>query len=87
MLERPIIFAPFDFEKYQKVDRELYFDYDSISPGPKCTNWLEVVGWIKMFKEEPSLYSEERGKVKEIFHNFNDANNSARVLSEISRLN
>ena len=39
-----------------------------------------------MFKEEPFLYSKEREKVKKIFHKYDDANSSARVLAEVLQL-
>lgn len=35
-LDKPIIFFPYDFDKYITSDKELRFDYDSFTPGPKC---------------------------------------------------
>jgi len=34
-LDRPIVFFPFDIERYLKNDREMYFDYQEFTPGAK----------------------------------------------------
>ena len=41
VLDRPILFAPFDLEEYQKIDRELYEDYDKTVMGINCNNWSQ----------------------------------------------
>lgn len=79
LLNRPIIFAPFDFEKYLQKNRQLYFDYDFITPGPKCRNWAMVLDSIKDFQNNHLNYHEERIKIKNLFHNFEDGLNSMRV--------
>lgn len=84
--DNPIIFAPFDYEKYITKDRELYYDYDEVTPGPKCKNWEEVLEWIVKFKENPELYKEEREAVKNRFHKYQDGKNCERVFNEIVKL-
>ena len=42
LLDRPLIFFPYDFEKYIEKDRDISFDYDWIAPGPKCRNQLSL---------------------------------------------
>jgi CDP-glycerol glycerophosphotransferase len=56
LTNRPIIFAPFDYEKYITKDRELYYNYNKVTLGPKCKNWDEVLEWIIKFKANPKLY-------------------------------
>lgn len=87
LTNRPIIFAPFDYEKYITKDRELYYDYDEVTPGPKCKNWDEVLNWIVKFKENPELYKEEREAVKNRFHKYQDGKSCERVYQEILKLN
>lgn len=36
LLDRKIIFFPYDYEEYLSHSRELYFDYDSFTPGIKA---------------------------------------------------
>ena len=86
LTNRPIIFAPFDYEKYITKDRELYYDYDEVTPGPKCKNWEEVLEWIVKFKENPNLFKEEREEVKNRFHKYQDGRNCERVFNEIIKL-
>jgi CDP-glycerol glycerophosphotransferase (TagB/SpsB family) len=84
--DNPIIFAPFDYEKYITKDRELYYDYDEVTPGPKCKNWEEVLEWIVKFKENPNLFKKEREEVKNRFHKYHDGKNCERVYEEIIKL-
>lgn len=82
---KPIIFAPFDLEEYLKKDREFYFDYNEVTPGPKCKNWNEVLEWINKFKNNPQLYEEERKKIRNMFHKYQDGQNSKRVYEMVKR--
>ena len=86
LADRSIIFAPFDYEKYITQDREFYYDYDEVTPGPKCKNWDEVLEWIIKFKENPELYKEEREAVKNRFHKYQDGRSCERVYNEIINL-
>ncbi len=83
LLNKPIIFAPFDIEEYLKGDREFYYDYNKVTPGPKCKNWVEVLNWIYKFIENPKLYERERLKIRDIFHKYRDGESSKRVFNEI----
>lgn len=84
--DRPIIFAPFDLDDYLNADRELYFDYNAVTPGPKCRNWQEVLEWIEIFNDNVELYAAERKNIKNMFHSFQDGKSSERVCEEIFRL-
>ena len=83
LLDKPIIFTPFDYEKYITKDRELYYDYDEVTPGPKCKDWNEVLVWIEKFKNDSKLYASERKIVKDKFHKYIDGKNCERVYNEI----
>lgn len=43
LLDRPIIFACFDYEMYMTDDASMYFGYDKVTPGPKCSDWVELI--------------------------------------------
>lgn len=87
LTDRPIIFAPFDFDKYITKDRELYYDYDEVTPGPKCKDWNEVLNWVVKFKEDPSLFQKEREIVRNKFHTYQDNKSCERVYKAIKKLN
>ncbi len=84
LTEKPIIFAPFDFEDYIK-HREFYFDYYSYTPGPKTKNWNEVKYWIAKFIEDPEQYREERKKMLYFFHTYHDGKSCERVFKELMK--
>jgi CDP-glycerol glycerophosphotransferase len=86
LTNRPIIFTPFDYDKYITKDRELYYNYDEVTPGPKCKNWEEVLMWIVKFKEQPELFKDERTEAKNIFHKYQDGKSCKRVYNEIIAL-
>ena len=86
LTNNPIIFAPFDYEKYITKDRELYYEYNEVTPGPKCKDWNEVIEWIIKFKNNSTLYVEERKKVRDRFHKYQDDKSCERVYNEIIKL-
>jgi len=80
LLDRPMIFAPFDLAKYVSGERELYGDYNELTPGEKCYSWEEVVQVLqKLFNGEDG-YIETRSKLKDKYHYYHDTMNSRRVI-------
>lgn len=60
MLDKEIIFIPYDYENYVS-NRELYFNYDEITPGVKYYSFDE---FINSFEKIDTLdYSEDRHRV------------------------
>jgi len=86
LLNRSIVFAAFDLERYLACDREMYYDYEDVTPGPKCKNWKSVFDWVIKFRNDPTLYEDERSDLKAKFHKYYDGKNSERVLGEILNL-
>ncbi len=83
LTNKPIIFTPFDYEKYITKDRELYYDYNEVTPGPKCNDWNEVLEWIKKFEENSNLFQEKRYKIKNKFHKYQDNKRCGKVINAI----
>ena len=83
LLDRPIIFAPFDKESYLEKDREFYFDYEEVTPGPKAMNWEEVMQQLKIFNKTPEAYADERKLIKDRFHTYQDDKSTERVYEAI----
>mgnify|MGYP001316778872 CR=1 FL=1 len=48
LLDKPIIFYPYDFEDYISKNRELLFDFDSMTPGVKV---LDQEGLFNVFQD------------------------------------
>jgi len=86
LLDRPIIFAPFDKNSYLKNEREFYYNYDDITPGPQAKNWKELMQHIDNYIENSNLFFEERMLIKNKFHKYQDSNSSKRVVESIRHL-
>ena len=85
LLDRPIVFFPYDLEQYLSQDRAMYFDYDTMTPGPKCRTYDELELQIeKFFKDRyQDEYAEMRKKVRAYTHNHEDNQSHKRLFSSI----
>lgn len=69
LLNRPVIFYNYDYEKYILNDRDFYFDYDTTTPGEKATNFNELFAAItNAITGGNDAYVESRKRVKDIFY-------------------
>lgn len=62
VLDREIIFIPYDFEQYVS-NRQLYFEYDSITPGIKYKSFNDFIQNLNHITE--LNYSLERNRVRQ----------------------
>ena len=77
LLDKPIIFYNYDMNDYILNDRELYFNYEEITPGVKITNSDDVVIELKKILQGQDNYIEQRAKVKKVFY----SNSVQRIVS------
>jgi CDP-glycerol glycerophosphotransferase (TagB/SpsB family) len=75
LLDRPVIFTPFDLEDYLKHSATMYYDYDEITPGPKCRNWIDLVRELELAVaartgEGPDQWREQRRIIGDRFNQF-----------------
>ncbi len=86
LLDKPIIFFPYDFDKYITKDREFYFDYNKFTPGPKAYKFQELLCWIEYFLKGNDEFKKEREKLRDICFMYKDGNSSERVFKFIINL-
>jgi len=86
LLDRPVVFAPFDLEDYVRQDRDLYDPYEGITPGPKCRTWHEVFAATAEFLHGSDRYRSARHAVRQRFNAFVDTENCRRVVQAAKRL-
>lgn len=73
LTKKPIIFSPFDLNKYLTVDRKMYFNYSDITAGyPIATDWNELMA--EMAKVVADINSGEAQEVNPNLLNFHDNN-------------
>jgi len=85
LLKRPIIFTPFDIDEYVKEDRELYYNYDEVTPGPKAKDWPEMFRLIEEVIQN-DCWKQQRETVCNRFNKFRDNLSSERVFQVIQKL-
>lgn len=80
---RPILFAPFDLEKYKQQERDLYYSYEDVTLKPYAYNWPELIDNIVAVKQKsPSLdYQHSYNILKNKFHQPTKVN--GQLFSEV----
>ena len=69
LLERPIFYYCYDLEEYLEKDRDMYWPYDKITPGPKCRTFNELLDAMKnIIEDDKDDYKEERERVLSMFY-------------------
>lgn len=75
LLDRPIIFYSFDYMEYTVNDRELYFDYSSVTPGLKVDNFKGLFSSLnKLIIDKNDEFINERKVIKNLFYNKENQN-------------
>lgn len=68
LVDRPMIFYNYDEESYQKNDRQLYFNYDDVTPGKKCATYAQLEEHLQDLFAGKDDYVSERQKVRDLFY-------------------
>ena len=85
LLDRPVIFAPFDLDEFVSLDgHELFYEYDAVTPGPKATDWKEVLDLVER-SLQTDHYKTQRKEICQRFNEFRDGRNSERVYNMIKK--
>ncbi len=79
LLNRPIIFIPRDLDVYRETRGLLLEPYDLWTPGPKVLDQKALFDEILKSLSDPDYYADERERLKNIVHYYQDANSSKRV--------
>ncbi|MCX5847575.1 MAG: CDP-glycerol glycerophosphotransferase family protein [Deltaproteobacteria bacterium] len=81
LLDRPVVFAPFDLENYLAGDREMYEDYNHVAmAGPKCRDWNDVMKACQEILNGNDKCRVERKAAQRKYNSFVDANSCSRVI-------
>lgn len=81
LLDRPIVFFPYDIEKYVEENREFYFDYEEYSPGLKAYSAKELITQIKVIIENGDSFQEKRQRILPTFHEYQQGGSAQRVVT------
>lgn len=79
LLKRPIFYYCYDFEEYISEDREMYWDYDDITPGSRSYTFDELMCNLEdTITQNKDLFVEDRERVCNLFY----APSSQSIASE-----
>ncbi|QJB55719.1 CDP-glycerol glycerophosphotransferase family protein [Pseudodesulfovibrio sp. zrk46] len=81
---RPIIFYPYDLEKYLKKDREMFYDFKDMAPGPHPATQDELFAtFLKVLVHGQDDHVEERAKLTDKLYTHTDDKASERIVEHI----
>lgn len=83
LLNRPIVFTLFDHSKYLSEDRELYYPYEDVTPGPKVESWNEFLDLLQSDHDFYTPFIEQAALLRDRFHLYQDGASAERVHSEV----
>lgn len=86
LLDRPIVFFPYDYKKYIQQDRDIRFDYDWITPGQKCYNQSELQNVVaKCLLSGEDTFQSKRREIADIAFFNRDGLASNRIWDYIEK--
>lgn len=63
LLDKPILFLVPDLDRYTREDRQLQFDFSSMTPGPKVGSWTDLVAQLE-HQPQHDEYADARAKLR-----------------------
>jgi CDP-glycerol glycerophosphotransferase (TagB/SpsB family) len=87
LLDRPVLFFPYDLERYREDERGFYFEYEEVTPGPKARTFDELVSRIcellDGYERERAAWRPERDRVAHLCHAFRDGQSARRLIDRL----
>jgi len=82
LLDRPILFFAYDLDQYLGNDRDMYFDYESMTPGAKCHTYEELESEIKHIISNNCIdeYADTRRRISSYTHDHMDNQSHRRLI-------
>lgn len=85
LINKPIIFFLYDFEKYTKTDRNLSSNFLEIIPGEKCYSQSELETKLSsILINGKDHYNDERLRICDLSYKYRDGNSSERISKLIN---
>ena len=87
LLDRPLVFYPYDLDDYRRFSRALYDEYDTVTPGPKAYDAAglqrTLVSLLSSYDAQASEYAAERDRVRGRFFEHVDDRASQRLFEAL----
>jgi len=86
LVNRPMIFAPYDLDDYDTNRGLILDDYNYWTPGRKVYNYCEFIGAIQEILSGQDIFKTKREELRGIFHYYQDGNTSEKILQVLNKL-
>ncbi|RKO63036.1 bifunctional glycosyltransferase/CDP-glycerol:glycerophosphate glycerophosphotransferase [Caldibacillus debilis] len=83
LLDKPMLFFTYDYEKYKNQLRGMYFDFADESPGPLLFNTHEIVREIKDISNFYKKYGNKYRAFKEKFCQYDDGHACEKIYNAV----
>lgn len=83
---KPIIFLPYDLDRYTVSDRQFYYKYEDVTPGPKARDWHDVSKILADLDSMSSRWQQQYLQTLDRFHQYKDGKSCERVVAAIQNL-
>jgi len=86
LTDKPVLFYPYDKEKYLTKHRSMYDEYEKVTPGHKAYNFEEFYEKLKVFFKEPSVLKTsdlDYNHIKNMYNKYSDSNGAKRTYEFI----
>lgn len=85
LLDRPIIFYPYDLERYEKKDRGFSHPYDTMTPGKKVFCLADLLEFISKEAWNDD-FKDERRRVRNFAFKYQDFESADRLLKYFEKI-
>ncbi len=83
LLDRPVVFFPYDLDRYLAEERRMYFDYDQMTPGPKPRQIAGLLAEIEAVATDRDDWKAQRAAVRSMVFQHADGHAADRLLEEL----
>lgn len=85
LLDRPLVFYPYDLDRYVADERRLLFPYEQMTPGPKVATFGELLAAVgDAVAGSDGKWSGQRRRVRELAFDGRDGHASRRLAQALA---
>jgi len=83
LLDRPVLFFPYDLEHYLANERSMYFDYSEMTPGSQSMSLTALTQALKDLAAGKDDWKAHRAEVRSKVFDHTDGRASERLINEL----
>ena len=87
LTDKPVLFYPYDLDDYLTMDRSMYDEYDTVTPGYKVYDFQGFYEKLELFFKVPNILKEgilDYNVIKKMYNKYNDSDGSKRTYQVIA---